>query len=131
MRKNMRVIQIRGIKGLLVALFVVCCLAAGFIIFPAFLTMQAWNYLAFRTGSFPVIDCYEGVLLWAIIILSVYLLNKRKFVVSFSSKQELTEEEVKEVVSRIKTQVMDNPMAPKDLSKEKTEEMQEVHSDKQ
>lgn len=102
MKKNLRVIQINGFRGLFFAIFIVSCLIAGFIAFPAFLTMETWNYLASKTGSFPSINFGEGVLLWAIITFSVYVFNKRKFIVSFNAKQELTDDEVKDVLSRIK-----------------------------
>ena len=34
MKKNMNVIQIKGVKGIIMAAFIVICLAAGFIAFP-------------------------------------------------------------------------------------------------
>lgn len=131
MKRSTRVIQIKGVRGLFLTLFIICCLIAGFVVFPALLTMHIWNHLAVSTGSFPTIDFNAGVLLWAIIIFSIYLFNKRKFIVSFNSKQELTEEEVKEVVSKIKSQVINNQIiTPKDFSKENTEEIKEVKADK-
>lgn len=145
MKRNTRVIQIRGIRGLLITMFIVCCLIAGFVAFPAFMTMHAWNYLAAKTGSFPTINFYAGVLLWAIITLSVYLFNKHKFIISFNAQHELTEDELKEVVSKIKSQVMDNPVIfqnelPPDLltdvpkefktTKNKTEETEEITTEK-
>lgn len=102
MKRNLRIVQINGFRGLFITLFIISCLIAGFIAFPAFLAMNAWNHLAVKTGSFPVISFYGGILLWAIIAFSIFVFSKRKFLVSFSSKQELTEEEVKDVMSRIK-----------------------------
>lgn len=103
MKRNLRVIQINGFRGLLLAVFIISCLIAGFIAFPAFLTMESWNYLALKTGSFPSINFLGGILLWAIITFSIYIFNKRKFIVSFNAQQELTENEVKDVISRIKS----------------------------
>lgn len=103
MRKNIRVIQINGFRGVLLAIFVVSCLLAGFIAFPAFLTMNVWNYISFKTGSFPLLNFYEGLLLWGIIIFTFYIFNKKRFIVAFSSKQELTEDEVMEVLSKVKS----------------------------
>lgn len=102
MRKNLKVLQINGFRGLLLTLFIISCLIAGFIAFPAFLTMNAWNYLSVKTGSFPLITFQEGILLWAIIVFSAYIFNKRKFIISINSQQELTEDELKEVMSKIK-----------------------------
>jgi len=120
MKRNFRVIQINGIRGVLLALFAITCLIAGFVAFPTFLTMHAWNYLSATTGSFPLIGFGEAVLLWAIIIFSVFIFNKKKLIVSCNVQQELTDEEVKEVVERIKSQKNSlNMSAPKDLSIQK------------
>lgn len=102
MKRNLRVVQINGFRGLILTLFIISCLIAGFIAFPSFLAMNIWNHLAIKTGSFPFINFYQGILLWAIVAFSIFIFSKRKFIVSFSSKQELTEDEVKNVVSRIK-----------------------------
>ena len=117
MRKNLRVVQINGVRGLLLTMFIISCLVAGFIAFPAFLTMNIWNYLAIKTGSFRSIGFFEATLLWAIITFSIYIFNKRKFIVSFNAQQELTEDEVKEVVSKIQSQSANHHMIlPKDFS---------------
>ncbi len=104
MKKNLRVIQINGFRGLVMAIFVISCLIAGFIVFPSFITMNIWNFLSVKTGSFPLISFYEGVLLWAIIVFSVYVFNKKKLIVSFNASQELTDDEVKDVISKFKSQ---------------------------
>lgn len=103
MKRNMRVIQINGFRGLVVAFFVISCLIAGFVAFPAFLAMHTWNYVAIKTGSFPALSFVGGTLLWAIVALSIYLFSKRKFIVSFNSHQELSEDEIKDVISKIRS----------------------------
>lgn len=103
MRRNLRVIQINGFRGLFLTLFIISCLIAGFIAFPAFLAMNIWNYLAVKTGSFSSINFYGGILLWAIIAFSVFIFSKRKFIVSFNARQELTENEIKDAISKIKS----------------------------
>lgn len=130
MKRNLRVIQINGFRGLFLSLFIVSCLIAGFIAFPAFLSMNLWNYLSLKTGSFPSIGFQEGVLLWAIITFSLYLFNKKKFIVSFNSKQELTEDEVKNVVSKIKSQAIEHKiLMPKDFNIKNEEELTEVQTE--
>lgn len=130
MKKNLKVIQINGFRGIFIALFIISCLIAGFIAFPALVTMNIWNYLSTKTGSFPAISFGEGVLLWAIITFSIYLFNKRKFIVSFTAQQELSEDEVKNVLSRIKSQTH-NILLPKDFNIEKdSKEEVEVSADK-
>jgi hypothetical protein len=102
MKNNLRVVQINGFRGLLLTLFIISCIIAGFIAFPSFLTMTVWNYLAPKTGSFPFINFYQGALLWAIIAFSTFVFSKKKFIVSFGEQQELNENEVQNVVSKIK-----------------------------
>lgn len=128
MKKNLKVIQIRGFKGLFMALFIISCLIAGFIAFPAFLSMNAWNYLCSKVTSLPEINFFQGLLLWAILAFSAFIFNNKKFIVSFNSEQELSEDEVKQVISRIKTQTLEKHMlVPKDF---KIKESQEDEIDK-
>lgn len=133
MKKNLRVVQINGFRGLLFAFFIISCLIAGFVAFPAFLSMNIWNYLAAKTGSFPIISFGEGVMLWAIIAFSVFIFNKKKFIVSFKAKQELSDDEVNEVITRIKSQTINKHLLmPKDFTndfnvkKEPKEEVNEI-----
>ncbi|MFA7658900.1 MAG: hypothetical protein WCY19_05660 [Candidatus Gastranaerophilaceae bacterium] len=128
MKRNLRVLQINGLRGLFLTLFIISCIIAGFIVFPAFLTMNVWNYLAVKTGSFPSISFGGGALLWAIITFSIYVFNKRKFIVSFNAQQELTEDEVREVVSKIKAQAIQHQiLLPRDfnIKKEDKEEIEQ------
>jgi len=102
MKKNLRIVQINGLRGLLLTLFIISCLIAGFIAFPSLLTMNVWNYLAAKSSSCPFINFYQGALLWVIIAFSIFVFSKKKFIVSFGAEQELNENEVKNVVSKIK-----------------------------
>lgn len=131
MKRNMRVLQINGFRGIFLALFIVSCLIVGFIAFPSFLAMNAWNFLASKTGSFPAITFIEGLLLWAIIVFSAYIFNKRRFIVSFNAQQELTEDEVRQVLSRIKKQVINKNELSKELKtlNENIDEVVEVSSE--
>lgn len=101
-KNNVRVIQINGFRGLLLSFFIVSCLVAGFIAFPAFLTMNIWNYLVAKSVSLPAINFSQGVLLWAIVVISAFLFNKKRFIVSFSAEQELSENQVQRIVSKVK-----------------------------
>lgn len=114
MKRNLKVLQINGFRGLFLFFFVISCLIAGFIAFPALLTMNAWNYLSTHTGSFPLITFQEGILLWAIIVFSIYIFNKKKLIVSFNTQHELTDDEVKDVISKIKHH-SSSPLLPKDM----------------
>lgn len=140
MKKNLRVIQINGFRGLFIAFFTVSCLIAGFAAFPAFLTMTAWNYLSVTTSSFPAINFGEGVLLWAIIAFSIFIFNKKKFIVSFNAQEELSEDEVRDVVAKFKSQTINhkisqdlqlpkmNSSIDKDFESKVTDEQKEVQA---
>ena len=102
MKRNAKIIQISGIKGLITALFVVTCLAAGFVAFPGFVAMNIWNHFAGFTV--PEINLYQGILLWAIVALVYFIANKQSFSVSFESPKELNEEEMNVLMERIRMQ---------------------------
>ena len=102
MRRNARIIQINGFRGLLTALFIITCLAAGFIAFPGFVAMNIWNY--FAGSNVPQINLYQGILLWAIIFLTYFIATKQRVAVSFASPRELNEEELKTLMERVKMQ---------------------------
>ena len=84
MRKNTKIIQITGIKGILIALFVLTCAIAGFVAFPGLVAMNVWNY--FAKDVVPTINLYQGILLWGIIALIYFIANKQSFSVSFAKK---------------------------------------------
>ena len=102
MRRNAKIIQINGFRGLLTALFIITCLAAGFIAFPGFVAMNIWNY--FAGSNVPQINLYQGILLWAIIFLTYFIATKQRVAVSFATPKELNEEELKTLMERVKMQ---------------------------
>ena len=110
MKRNINVIQIKGAKGLIIAGFVVLCLFAGFIVFPGWLGMLAWNYASSYLTQLPSIGLFQGILLWGIIITSYFVFRKEKVVVCMRTPQELSEEELKTVFSDIKKQSFEDPI---------------------
>lgn len=132
MKKNLRVVQIKGIRGLFLTFFIISCLISGFIAFPAFVSMNVWNYFSAKTVAFPLINFGQGLLLWGIIAFSIFIFNKRKFIVSFNAQQELSEDEVKEVISKIKSQAINHGiLLPKNttIETEHKEELKEISSE--
>ena len=103
-KKGPKVIQIAGIRGILFACFVVVCLCAGFIVFPGRIAQELWNYVGSNYIALPAISLWQGILLWAMIALSIYLLNDRKFAISFQQPSELSDEEMRFLMERIKMQ---------------------------
>lgn len=86
------------------ALFIGICLAAGFVVFPAKVAVYAWNYLALNYLSIPSINLFQGVLLWAIIVMICYMANNNRMVISFAQPKQLSEEEMKRLMERIRLQ---------------------------
>lgn len=102
MRKNFRVIRINGLRGICFALAVLSCLIAGFVVFPGLIAMTAWNFVSAKTALIPSLGVVQGVLLWGIMVVSYMIIKKRKVMVSFKTPTELTDEELDEVMDRIK-----------------------------
>ena len=110
MKKNLNIIQIKGIKGLIFAGFVVACLAAGFIAFPGWVCMQLWNIIASYTTSIPMIGILQGLLLWGILVVAYMVFRKERVVVCVKTPQGLSEEELKMVLADMKKQAQEDPM---------------------
>ena len=106
MKRNFNIIQIKGVRGLILAVFVVLCLAAGFIVFPGWLCMHAWNFITSYFLSIPIIGLFQGVLLWGIIAASYFIFRKEKVVVCMRGSEGLSEEELKDVFANIKKQTI-------------------------
>lgn len=104
MKKNINVIQIKGIRGLIIAGFVVSCLIAGFIAFPGIISMIIWNWVASHTLIMPTIGIFQGVLLWGILVAAYFTFVKEKFVVCMKTPQGLNEDELKAVFADVKKQ---------------------------
>ena len=102
MKKGPRVIQISGLRGICMVIFIGVCLAAGFIAFTAICAMKIWNYAA-GYAPLPLINFYQGLMLWAIVAISGFIINdKKKFVVEFKSPEQLSEKDMQKLLERIK-----------------------------
>ena len=108
MKKNMNVIKIKGIKGLIMAGFIACCLFAGFAVFPGWIAMQAWDFVSARIDNLPAIGLLQGMLLWGIIAASYFIFRKDRVVVCMSSQEGLSDEELKAIFKDIKKQSQDD-----------------------
>ena len=102
MNKNFKVITINGIRGVLAAIFIVLGLIAGFIISPGWVCMQLWNHIFEDSNTVALMNIYQGIMLWAIIALSLYALNNKKALIGFGSYQGLSPEQIKDLMARAK-----------------------------
>jgi len=110
MKKKVNVIQIKGIRGILTAIFIVTCLIAGFGAFPAIVCTKVWNLLAINFDKMPSIGFFQGLLLWAIMVVSYFVFRKEKVVVCMKSPEGLNEEELKAVFADLKKQSQEDPI---------------------
>lgn len=105
MKRNTRIIQISGFKGFLFILIGASCLVAGFGVFPSIVSMYLWNFVASKLTFIPVINFFQGLLLWLCIAISLYIANERnKYFFAISPKRRLSEEEVRKLMNRIRLQ---------------------------
>ena len=121
MKKNLNVIQIKGVKGLIMLVMVGCCLVAGFIVFPGWVAMNIWNVLVSLVNNAPSIGIIQGVLLWGIIVASYFTFRKERVVVCMKTPQGLNEEELKAVFADIKKQTQDDKIIQAMLKARETE----------
>ena len=104
MNKNkFSVIKINGIKGIALVVFLIGCFAAGFIIFPGWICMNIWNFVASYFNAMPQMALLHGSILWAILALSFYALNSDAFSISFGSSmpKPASEERIREIIKQI------------------------------
>lgn len=103
MRRNYNVIKINGIKGLFVAAFIIGCLIAGFLTFPGWVCMNLWNFAADMFPQMPQMQMIHGILLWCILGLSLYALNRGNFAISIGgpTRSARNEERIKELLKQI------------------------------
>ena len=102
MKKNFKVITINGVRGVFAAIFVVLGLIAGFIISPGWVCMQLWNYIFEDYNTIPMMNLYQGIMLWAIIALTLYALNNKRSLIGFGAYQGLSPDQIKDIMERAK-----------------------------
>lgn len=100
MNKNYRVITINGIRGVITAIFIVCGLIAGFIISPGWVCMKLWNYVFDGSNSIAMMNLLQGIMLWAIIALSLYALNNKRSLIGFGAYPALTPEQIRNIMEK-------------------------------
>lgn len=126
MKRNFNVIQINGFRGLVIAMGVVTCLAAGFIVFPGFVMKSLWNVVSSYTGVLPEIAMLQGILLWAIMVIGYFAFRKNKMMIEFKSANDLSKDEMEEVMQRIRLQRQADIIAKAMANAQKEMEAQSV-----
>jgi len=98
----MKIIQIDGFRGLLTAAFIGVCLFAGFVVFPGLVAMHLWNKYLVGAFMFPVLNLFQGVLLWGIVAISYCILCKKGLAVSLKDTPELSDSELDMIMKKAK-----------------------------
>lgn len=98
----MKIVQIDGIKGLITAVFVVCCAFSGFVISPGYVAMSLWNKYLAQNYMFPTLSIFQGILLWGILVISYFIISRDGFAMSFRSAPEMTDEELNSIIKSAK-----------------------------
>ncbi len=98
MNKNFKIITINGIRGIIAVIFIIFGLIAGFIVSPGWLCMKLWNYCFEYSNIISVMNIYQGIMLWIIILLSLYALNNKKSLIGFGTYQGLSPEQIREII---------------------------------
>ncbi len=102
MNKHGRIIEIRGFRGILTALFVLCCLVTGFTVFPGFVAMTAWNFVSQYITDMPQMTLLHGVMLWAILFLIWFAFNGKMPSFHFGCESAMNDEEIRDFVEKVK-----------------------------
>ncbi|MBQ8886106.1 MAG: hypothetical protein IJY61_00200 [Candidatus Gastranaerophilales bacterium] len=110
MKKNFKVITINGVRGLFAAIFVVLGLIAGFIISPGWVCMQIWNKVFEDSLTLSSMNLFQGIMLWAIIALSLYALNNKRTLIGFGSYPTLSPDQIKDIMNRAKANELKNTL---------------------
>ena len=97
----MKIIQINGFRGLMMAAFIGAGLISGFVACPGIIMMRLWNHFLTPYGM-PVLDAFQGVLLWVIVALTYYILTKGYMPVSFASPDKITDAELDMIMKKAK-----------------------------
>ena len=84
------VIQINGLGGILIVGFLIMCAVTGFILFPAWCCMNAWNFIAGYVVDMPKMSLLHGGLLWVILALVLYATMMNKLNIAFVSKKDMS-----------------------------------------
>lgn len=100
MNKNYRVITVNGVRGIITIVFIAFGLFAGFIVSPGWVCMKLWN-ICFE-HSFVMMNLIQGIMLWAILALSLYALNNNRPLIGIGSYSALSREQIQDIMDRAK-----------------------------
>ena len=92
MNKHFRIIDVNGLRGLILFLFIVICLFSGFLVFPGYFAMILWNAFIPSLVALPAINLLQGILLWSIIAFIIYMFSNHKIVIVMQSRHKFSKD---------------------------------------
>ncbi len=98
------IIKYYGYHWVILGLFVVICLIAGFVVFPSLVFLYLFNKVSLFFTIIPKINLIGALLLWGIIFLSLYIGTKDLFVVSYQKGKKMSRKEIKEIMRGLRRQ---------------------------
>lgn len=102
MKNRLKIVEINGFRGLLLMLFIVACAITGFVLAPSWFLMKVYNHFASDFYFLHKMNLAHGGMLWAIIVLSIYAMNRDKVFVSCKSPQIISGEDMKNIIEKSK-----------------------------
>ena len=93
-----RIVQVYGFHWVLLGLFVIVGVTAGFVVFPAIVTKVIWNFCAAAIKIVPKINIFAAILLWAIIATTLYVTTKDKFAISYNRGNKISKDEFVNII---------------------------------
>lgn len=98
MNKKFNIIKLTGFRGVFLILFIACCLFTGFMVFPGWVCMHLWNFVASYFLEVPQMNLVHGTILWSIIGLTLFAINKNNIGISFNSVSS-NEDRLKKIIA--------------------------------
>ena len=128
--KRVKLIEIRGISGILKLGFIGICLAAGFVLFPGAALMYIWNTFLAANTTLPAIGLLQGLLLYGIFLVVYFIHNRPRFSVSCGSFSELSDDELERIITKAKLNAEKRmTMSSFDIFQNKLEEIEKTQKE--
>jgi len=132
MKRDFKVIQINGFKGLIMFAFIACCVVTGFVMFPSWLCKTIWNFIAVYVPHMPEMTMITGGILWAIIALSYFAITKPRISIGLGNHPPMSEAEIDMITNRLKNMDLSQikEVAVEKLQEHKEEQPEEENEEK-
>lgn len=101
MKKNIKVIEINGLRGMLVVLYGLICAFAGFVVFPAWALMSLWNLCSVYVYNLPKMSIIHGFMLYVVFVLFYFATKSHKSCFGILSATDLSKSNIAAIMKDI------------------------------